>query len=523
MTMRINNLIICLIVLAPCFLTGCLKDDFLNKQPTDKLTNEVFWTSQKDAELALAGCYSSLRTPAFSIDASSYSSLQFEGLTDNAYCNSTLDEYTDISRGLLTPTTGGIQSRMWEDAYKGIAHCNWFIGNLDRVPDLSEEDKARMLGEAYFLRSFLYNELTMLYGDVPLITEALGFNPDVFKIKKAPKATVVAKIISDLDNAAQGLPNTAYRDGHPVRGSALALKARICLYNGLWVDAAAAAKKVIDEGKFSLADSYQGIFWGEQENNPEIIFSIKALSPNATHNLDLLYGSRFAMVPLHSLVDAYEMKDGTKPAPPVVPSFYDPNDRMQNSFYKNRDPRLKLTIFTPGDTWAYNPAKGFNNTEKFKAESPSVNNLGIRKYINLTVNDGSGGPDGSSQDIVKLRYADVLLMYAEAKVEIGGGSTSDPDALKAVNQVRARPGINMPPKTAPLSRETIHNERRVELAFEGLRYYDIKRWKIAKQVLNGFKDPGNVVRKFEDRFYLWPIPQTEVDKMGMDFQNPDYR
>src|SRR5690606_39009427 len=106
---------------------------------------------------------------------------------------------------------------------------------------------------------------------------------------------------------------------------------------------------------------------------------------------------------------------------------------------------------------------------------------------------------------------------------IGGGSTSDDDALKAVNEVRGRPGIEMPPKTAPLSREAIRNERRVELAFEGLRYYDIKRWKIAESVMNGVKDPGNKTRVFEDKHYYWPVPQSEVDIMGIDFQNPDYR
>ncbi|MCF3111829.1 RagB/SusD family nutrient uptake outer membrane protein [Niabella sp. CC-SYL272] len=504
-------------------LAGCQRDHFLDKQPFDKVTNEAFWTSRKDAELALTGCYSSLRTPAFAIDQSSFSSLQFEGLTDNAYCNSTLDNYTDISRGVITPTTGGIVTRVWTDAYKGIARCNWFLGNLHRVPDLTEADKARMKGEAYFLRAFMYNELTMLYGDVPLITELLGFGPDVFKTKKAPRMDIVKKMIRDLDSAANGLLNVSYADGHPVRASALALKARMCLYNGLWQEAADAAKKVMDEGKAALAKSYQGIFWGEQEGNPEILFSVKASSPTAIHNLDLLYGSRFSMVPLHTLVDCYEMKDGTAPVAPIVPSFYDPKNRMRNDFYQNRDPRLKLTIFTPGDPWAYNPTIGFNNEAKFKAESPSVNNLGIRKYINLTVNDGSGGPAGSSQAIVKLRYADVLLMYAEAMVELGGGSTSDPLALKAINDVRARPGVAMPAKTAPLTRAAIRNERRVELAFEGLRYYDIKRWKIAKDVLNGYKDPGNVTRVFEDRFYYWPVPQTEVDMMGIDFQNPDYR
>lgn len=519
--MKVKYIKYALLMVSVMGFMGC-KDDFLDKQPTDKLTNEVFWTSKNDAQLALIGCYSTLRTPAFAIDASSYSSMQFESLTDNAYSNSTLDNYTDISRGVLTSGTGGIVSRMWTDAYKGIARCNWFIGNLDRVPALTQADKDLMLGEAYFLRAFFYNELTMIYGDVPLVTEELGFGSDVFKIKKSPKAEIVAKIIKDLDFAAAGLPNTAYGNGHPVRGSALALKARICLYNELWSEAAAAAKLVIDEKKFSLANSYEGIFYGAQTNNPEIIFSIKALSPNATHNMDLLYGSRFAMVPLHSLADAYEMSDGTKPTAPIVPSSYDINNRMRNDFYQNRDPRLKLTIYTPGATWAYNKTIGFNNIDKGKAESPSVNNLGVRKYININVDNGNSGATGSEQAVVKLRFADVLLMYAEAMTEIGGGSTSDATALKALNDVRERPGINMPAK-ALLTRELVRNERRVELAFEGLRYFDIKRWKIAKDVMNGFKDPGNVTRVFEDKHYYWPVPQSEVDKMGIEFQNPAYR
>lgn len=498
-------------------------DDFLDKQPQDKLSNEVFWKSKKDADLALAGCYSILRTAAFAIKTDSYSSMQFEALSDNAYANSTLDSYTDISRGIINPSSGGILSRMWTDSFKGISHCNWFLKNIDKVPDLSAQDKNRMIGEALFLRAFLYNELTMCYGDVPLLTEFVGFGDDYRSVQKSLKSVVVAKIISDLDVASNSLPNVAYTDGHPVRGSALALKARVCIYNEMWPEAASAAKLVIDEKKFSIAKSYQGIFFGQQDGNPEIIFSIKAKSPTEVHNLDLLYGSRFSMVPLHNLVDAYEMRDGSKPVSPVIPSSYNPANRMRNDFYQNRDPRLKFTIFTPGDPWAYNPTIGFNNTAKFKAESPSVNNLGIRKYINVTVDDGRGGPSGSEQDIVKLRYADVLLMYAEAMVEIGNGTTSNIDALKAINDVRGRLDVNMIAKIAPLTRETIRNERRVELAFEGLRYYDLKRWKIAKSVINGMKDPGNKIRVFEDKHYYWPVPQAEVDIMGINFQNPDYR
>ena len=520
--MKTNNLsliapLMCFVV----FFYGC-QTEFLDRQPTDKLTNEKFWTSKKDAELALAGCYSTLRTPAFFIDGSSFSSMQFEGLTDNAYCNSTLDNYTDISRGIINSSTGGIQYRVWSDAYKGIASCNWFLGNLSRVPGLTEREYEIMEAEALFLRSFFYNELVMLYGDVPLITEQLGFGEDVFNVTKTPKSAIVDKITQDLDKAALALPNVPYSNGHPVRGSALALKARICLYHERWDQAAEAAKTVMDENQFKLAENYQGIFWGEQANNPEIIFSIRAQSPIAVHNMDLLYGSRFAMVPIHSLVDAYEMRDGSPPMSPQIPSSYNPDDRMRNDFYQNRDPRLKLTIFTPGDEWAYNKEIGFNNVSTARTESPSVNNLGVRKYINLSVDDGRGGIAGSEQDLVKLRYADVLLMYAEAITEMAGGETTDPIALKALNDVRARPGVEMPPKTV-LTRDIVRNERRVELAFEGLRLYDIRRWRIAKEVMNGYRDPGNYVRVFEDKHYLWPIPQPEVDKMGENFQNPDYR
>src|SRR5690606_35197065 len=254
MTKKIfTRLLICSII----FFCGC-QGEFLDRQPIDKLTNEKFWTSKKDAELALAGCYSALRTPAFFIDGSSFSSMQFEGLTDNAYCNSTLDNYTNISRGILNRSTGGIQSRVWSDAYKGIARCNWFLGNLSRVPDLTESEYAIMEAEALFLRSFFYNELIMLYGDVPLITEQLGFGEDVFKVTKTPRPEIVDKITQDLDIAAAGLPNEQFSNGHPVRGSALALKARICLYHERWSEAAEAAKLVIDEERFRLAESYQG-------------------------------------------------------------------------------------------------------------------------------------------------------------------------------------------------------------------------------------------------------------------------
>jgi hypothetical protein len=175
--------------------------------------------------------------------------------------------------------------------------------------------------------------------------------------------------------------------------------------------------------------------------------------------------------------------------------------------YVNRDPRMKLSVYVPGDRWKYSanglfdPAKDGNNKTGFL----------LKKYLDTT-RAPAGYATQSDQDFVLLRFADVLLMYAEAQNEVGG---PDESVYSAVNAVRARPGINLPPLPAGLSkdqmRQRIRNERRIELAFEGLRFLDLKRWKIADVVLPQIINPGGVARKFEQKHYLWPFPLSEID------------
>jgi hypothetical protein len=497
-----------IVLLAAGLLYSCSKT--LDRDPLDKLDAGNYWNSESDASRALTGCYSFMRTAIWGGQVGSDMSLNWEALSDNAYAQSTSGGYRDVAKGAIAPTSTGLIPNVWNQAFEGIAACNNFLENIGRVPGMADDTRNRMRGEAMFLRAWYYNELTMCFGDVPLLTSTLGYDESTFKVQKSPRAEVVKQMLSDLDSAVAYLPNTAYADGHAVKGTALGYKARVLLYSERWAEAEQAAKAVITDPQrpFRISDNYMGIFFGEQNNNPEIMFSIKYSAPDNLHTLDQVYASRFAVVPIQNLLDAYECTDGKLPA---NSSLYNPQTP-----YLNRDPRLKYTVYTKGDPWPFN-TNGFGYTGQKSTEATSSSGFGFRKYINpaylnsLTV---------SEQDFIKLRYADVLLMYAEAMVMQGKGN--DPAALAAVNEVRARKSVNMPPVKS-LDIESIRRERRVELAFEGLRYYDLKRWKIAATVLPAVADPDNVKRQFPNRYYYWPVPQAEVDIMGNDFQNPDYR
>jgi starch-binding outer membrane protein, SusD/RagB family len=236
-------------------------------------------------------------------------------------------------------------------------------------------------------------------------------------------------------------------------------------------------------------------------------------------------------------VDAYLMKDGLPitSSPLYNPKAWTPTDTL--SYTSNRDPRLAFTILYPGAPWDggvfdSRPRGISSKPEAFDLQNAqvSVTGFNIRKYIDVTdkTDRGNGGID-----VILMRYADVLLMYAEAKFELGQGA--DPAALAAFNAVRQRVGM---PVVAALTRDEIRRERRVELAFEGLRLFDIRRWKIAEQVMPApaacgidyINAAGATVRacqpasarQFPARAYLWALPQTELDLNPNLKQNPGY-
>jgi len=343
------------------------------------------------------------------------------------------------------------------------------------------------------MRAYYYFLLAQLYGDVVYYSRPIGnaaADPESYQLGRAPKARVIDSVISDLNAAVNNLPDVPYI-GHVVKGTALGYLAKVYLTLGNWQQAAATAKAIMISNKFSLfTGGYRGLFLKpSQTNNPEIMFSGRYQVPNAYSPADYLYTYSASFQPLKSLVDDYERIDGT----PVTPS----------TTYNDRDPRLLATILVPGVLYkggiAFVPAQ-------IGASSGFLNKKGVDSTRATVIGTQS------DQDWVYLRYAEILLMYAEAQNEVGG---PDATVYSAVNAIRTRPGVNMPPLPAGLTqndmRDRIRHERRIELALEGQRYFDLKRWKLDRVILPTVKDPSGASRAFPLRDTLWPVPQSEMD------------
>jgi hypothetical protein len=500
-----NFKVLPIFLLVIIILNGC--SGFLNRNPLDQISSATFWKSKSDVQKGLTACYHELLTGGDGFGA--YTE-ELSNLSDNAYSWTNASEEQTIAKGEIQPTTGGLVSNIYSHEYHAIAICNNFLAHVSDV-DLPDSASNRFIAEARFLRAYYYFHLVNFYGGVPLILKPQSYesNPKNYK-SRATKKQVINQILKDLNFAIKHLPAKRY-SGHAVRGSALGIKARVLLSVDRWSDAAAAADSVIKSGIFHLAKSYSGLFLKPtQNNNPEIMFSAKYKLPNQYSDLDYRIGwDQWERVqPLQDLVSAYEMKNG-KPIN-ALNSGYDPNHP-----YKNRDPRLMMTIIVPGESWAY------SSNGIFDPQKDGHNRTGylMEKYI-----DNSRAPASyntrSDQDFVFLRYAGILLMYAEAKNEASG---PDPSVYSAINDIPAR--VNMPPLPKGLSkaemRKRIRNERRVELALEGLRYFDLKRWKIAEKVMPQVDVPG-AKRKFRKNNYVWPIPQNVIDINSNIKQNPGY-
>jgi hypothetical protein len=366
------------------------------------------------------------------------------------------------------------------------------------------------------------------YGGVPLVLDP----PDRETQSELPRASreeVVAQVLADLDEAAAVLPlkSGGAKAGHATKGAALALKAKVLLFeasplfsggSGNWQAAADAAKAVMDiaaDAGYGLFDDYRALFLPENENNKEVIFDVQFIYPDLGHSFDLIDKQYNTNAPLLNLAEAYQMANGK--AITEAGSGYDAAHP-----YVGRDPRLYQTIVFPGDTFM---------TEEVTPSRFAITGYGLKKY---SIYDKGEPPAGMSDlksgqsetNYIVLRYADILLMYAEAANEAVGPNASVYDAL---NEVRKRAGM---PEYAEIYskeqlRDIIRHERRIEFAGEGMYYNDIRRWKTAETVMNAmiYKYDGSAIetRKFDAaRDYWWPIPQTEMDLNPALEQNSGY-
>lgn len=486
-----NYIIYSLLVFVSLSLISC-DTELLDRNPKDKLSSSEFWKSKSDLDMALTAVYASLQDGGGIV---SYGLPNLDVLTDNAYGQHNYWNSQTFVQGNISPSMGGYVTDLYNTCYKGIARVNIFLEKLAdyQGTDIDANAKANYEAEARFIRGYFYYQLYFAFGAVPVVTEPL-----TLENQNQPKASaeeVLGQSMSDIDFAIANLPTVLYPDGggHAVKTSAQGLKLRLLMYTAydtsgavntqILTQARDLALELMGSG-YSLDPNYEDVFRdGTQEASSEIMFSIKFLAPDNATPMDQWYGDWLVVSPLQNLVDSYEAGDL----------------RFEQSIFED-------VVEIDGDT-----------------HTPSNNDptgYGLKKFLSPGLMP-YGYSTQSQQDWVMLRFGEVLLSYAEAQNELVGPDQSVVDAIDAI---RDRAGLVSLPigLTKDDMRTRIRQERRIELAFEGIRYYDLKRWRIAQEVLNNVSD-GILSYHFEQRFYLWPLPQTEIDKSrGVLEQNPDY-
>jgi hypothetical protein len=528
-----NPIKIFTLLLTGLILTSC--EDLLDTVPTDRVSTEIFWKTEKDATLAANAVYTHLLQPNLSQTASHY--VSWDGMTDIGYTNLPQSAESFILQGTFDQLNSRIAND-WTNLYAGVRSANAFLNNVDRVETTNTVLIDRLKGEVRVLRAYFYSQLAFLFGDVPLVIRELSL-PESREVTSTPVSEVWDFISTEFTQAADLLPPTQTEKGRVTKGTALALKARYMLYAGRYADAADAASAVMGLDVYSIIPVYKNLFAYATENNAEVIFDIQFVKGSIANDIFSVLAQRSVngknlFVPTKKLVDAYEMTNGLAINAPG--SGYDPA-----APYANRDPRLGYSIFVEGDILpngsVFNP-KPNSTTGDAVGSSFLVSPTGfnVEKYVHaadLTT------PTNTGINLILMRYAEVLLIYAEAKIELHEIENAVYDAI---NEVRQRPDVNMPAittgKTEEELRAIVRHERLVELAFEGQRYFDIRRWKIAEDVMPGkvygmtYTDTnGNLqtaevtawTNRWVERNYVWPVPQAERDQNEKLGQNTEWQ
>lgn len=533
--------LLCFFVIQLAFFS-CSKKLDLN--PLDQYASNVFWNNEGNVHIALTALYKGniqqTNGAEFSpTDWWSYNGLiMLELATDNAYDrrgdNSPVNQLTS---GAIT-SNNGVLPNYWSNSYSRIANCNYFLENIEKAP-LTEDVMKRMIAEARFLRASQYLYLVTYFGSVPLTTKTLTLQ-EANTVEKASVKEVEDFIETELTGAAVDLPKdgdmSAGERGRATRQAALAFLGRLYLTEENWKMAASTYQQIIDMNDNIIDPDYASLFNGTNESSKEIIFAtqyIVDLAPNAMlqHFYPRMSMGWSIFCPLGSLAESYDFKDGSSFS--YNSSLYHPED-----IGKNRDPRFKYNILYNNESFRGKPYISDPDAEN-SPDQVTLSKQATRTGYELLkyCYEGYSGGDlqNSGIDLPIIRYAEVLLSYLEAKVHTGAVDQSLLDAT--INKVRGRSSVNMPPisETNPQKLMAIlKKERRNELAFEGIRLWDLYRWKEAATILqgkfygasfpgaknlrkssDGVSDPYSrwytTTKSFQPSDYPWPIPQSEVN------------
>lgn len=559
--------------MASILLLSACNDDFLQDGTvTDgAITGEQVWANDAYARGVLNNAYFHVNE-GFNIDGNG--NLLAAG-TDEAVGSGINATMNIFNNGTWSPLR--TVDDQYNNLYEGLRKVNLFLENLDRCEVIPtdgltvEEDRSRLKGQALFLRAFFHFELLKRYGGVTLATHVFKREENL-NLPKNTFKECLDQLLLDCDSAIKtNIPKWTgestgkyyWRNGDKGRvtkTAAMALKSRALLYaasplnmaeSGIsWQQAADAAKEIIDLKYHSVFNNYYQIFnYGAAPYNAEVIFASQAQNRNdiEQNNAPISYdGAKGRTNPTQEMVDAFETINGKM--------VDDPTNTMYsaNNPYINRDPRFKLNINYNGNTFKGREVATYVGGNDGLNKNINATRTGyyMRKFLSESVTWNETSNTTARRPWIIFRYAEILLNYAEALNE-AQGTAAITEVLSKVNQVRQRSGIGMPPlqTTNPNGdgyvapdkdaiRKRIHNERRVELCFEGHRFYDVRRWKLGELYLNKpvsgmrivLEDDGSKTytrfvvenRVFEDKNYLYPFSQNTVNRQPALKQNTGY-
>ena len=466
-------------------------DDFLEHAPKDQITDANFWQTE-DHIRSVANTFTEALQGKYWLNIT-------EIMADSAPWAVTT-AFRTIGAGNFTTETSQINS-LWVTAYTGIGRVNYFLNNYKRAVNVSEEIRERYAAEAYFYRAYNYWVLTSYFGDVPYITSELNVeSPDVYR-GRDKREEVIKAVTKDLEdhylNLPEYIPAGSSEFGRISQCAALALLSRIYLYNEMYPEAVSAAERAMSNSYHTLYSTgnpdvdYTNLFnWTGRASrnaaNKEVLLAFicnydLGEAARTSHNLSRecwVPGDYARFVPTNSMIEAYLTDEGKIWDPSTAATYED--------VFKDRDPRMVQSILAPGTPWEGGKSADLNSTDdkiytyplltNDKSAAMTYSGYYMRKYVEPSTVKYVGHDDN---DIIMIRYAEVLLNYVEAKERLGTLSQEDLDIT--INKIRDRVGmvhlkLNDLPQGSDI-RQEIQRERRVELFFEGHRYFDIIRWK----------------------------------------------
>ncbi|MFK7949588.1 MAG: RagB/SusD family nutrient uptake outer membrane protein [Saprospiraceae bacterium] len=467
-----------ILIIAIAAMTSCT--NFLDREPISDLAEENFFKTGADAESALIAAYDALQSEYYIFDRFTNGDV----IADNCYAggdnpnNFQLDEFT------VTPTNVNVE-RDWAYLYEGISRANAVLDNVGDIesPDLTVARRTEILAEASFLRAYHYFQLTNLWGEVPLVLNKVSSTaPEVVFQSKVSEEAIYDAIISDLIFAEANLPlNHTQRQQRATKGAANAMLAKAYTHqpNPNWEKVKEHTQAVINSGVYQLVSNYDDLWNETNENTTESIFEVQFVGGTNEAN----WGPQLWLPP--SLTNDDWRKFNT-PSVNLLTAFDDENDVTR------RNASIKMESGLPWQDADYP-----SGTIPFPFKQRAANGW------------------SSPNNYILLRLADVMLLLAEAENELGNTAA----AATALNEIRNR--VNLPNTTITAQdelRNAIYKERRLELAFEGHRWFDLKRTGTALDIMNALNRNYNV----QEYQLLWPIPQAELDRNPNLTQNTGY-